>query len=102
MTKSSIEFIDFAVLNLVETLVISMNCKNYLYSCRILILFVMFFWCEQAIMYILCFRMRSLMDIPRLKLQLLNMPMEAILKHKLSPLKVTNFTTIMVFINKQI
>ena len=53
-------------------------------------------------MYILCFRMRSLMDIPRLKLQLLNMPMEAILKHKLSPLKVTNFTTIMVFINKQI
>ncbi|XP_027345826.1 RNA polymerase I-specific transcription initiation factor RRN3 [Abrus precatorius] len=42
----------------------------------------------QAIMYILCFRMRSVMDTPRLKLQLLNMPMEAIWKHKLSPLKV--------------
>ncbi|WVZ21139.1 hypothetical protein V8G54_008461, partial [Vigna mungo] len=45
----------------------------------------------QAIMYILCFRMRSLMDVPRLKLQLLNMPMEAIWKHKLCPLKVRHF-----------
>lgn len=39
-------------------------------------------------MYVLCFRMRSLMDVPRLKMQLLNMPMEQIWKHKLSPLKV--------------
>ncbi|PNX95920.1 RNA polymerase I-specific transcription initiation factor RRN3-like protein [Trifolium pratense] len=42
----------------------------------------------QAIMYILCFRMRSLMDIPRLKIRLIKMPMEPIWKHKLNPLKV--------------
>jgi RNA polymerase I-specific transcription initiation factor RRN3 len=42
----------------------------------------------QAIMYILCFRMRSLMDIPRLKIRLIKMPMELIWKHKLNPLKV--------------
>ncbi|RDX66034.1 RNA polymerase I-specific transcription initiation factor RRN3, partial [Mucuna pruriens] len=54
----------------------------------------------QAIMYILCFRMRSLMDIPRLKLQLLNMPMEAIWKHKLSPLKVCLPTVVMEFLRQ--
>ena len=54
----------------------------------------------QAIMYILCFRMRSLMDIPRLKLQLLNMPMEAILKHKLSPLKVCLPTVVVEFLRQ--
>ena len=42
----------------------------------------------QAIMYILCFRMRSLMEVPRLKMQLIKMPMELIWKHKLNPLKV--------------
>lgn len=42
----------------------------------------------QAIMYALCFRMRSAMDIPRLKSQLFLMPIEAILKHPLNPLKV--------------
>ncbi|XP_052191460.1 RNA polymerase I-specific transcription initiation factor rrn3-like [Diospyros lotus] len=42
----------------------------------------------QAIMYVLCFHMRSVMDIPRLKSQLFLMPLEAILKHPLSPLKV--------------
>ncbi|XWS33975.1 hypothetical protein CRYUN_Cryun22dG0128300 [Craigia yunnanensis] len=41
----------------------------------------------QAIMYVLCFRMKVFMDVPRLKLQLL-MPLEQILKHKLNPLKV--------------
>jgi RNA polymerase I-specific transcription initiation factor RRN3 len=41
----------------------------------------------QAIMYALCFRMRSAMDIPRLKSQLFLMPIEAILKHPLNPLK---------------
>ncbi|EOX90600.1 hypothetical protein QUC31_002670 [Theobroma cacao] len=41
----------------------------------------------QAIMYVLCFRMKVFMDVPRLKMQLL-MPMEQILKHKLNPLKV--------------
>lgn len=39
-------------------------------------------------MYVLCFRMRSAMDIPRLKSQLFLMPIEAILKHPLNPLKV--------------
>ncbi|KAL5820962.1 hypothetical protein ACOSQ3_022844 [Xanthoceras sorbifolium] len=42
----------------------------------------------QAIMYVLCFRLRSIMDIPRLKSQLLLMPLETILKHELNPLKV--------------
>ncbi|XP_027920170.1 RNA polymerase I-specific transcription initiation factor RRN3-like isoform X2 [Vigna unguiculata] len=54
----------------------------------------------QAIMYILCFRLRSLMDIPRLKLQLLNMPMEAIWKHKLSPLKVCLPTVVVEFLRQ--
>ncbi|KAE9466310.1 hypothetical protein C3L33_01778, partial [Rhododendron williamsianum] len=42
----------------------------------------------QAIMYVLCFRMRSAMDVPRLKSQLFLMPIEAILKHPLNSLKV--------------
>lgn len=42
----------------------------------------------QAIMYILCFRMKSLMEVPRLKVKLIKMPMEIIWKHKLNPLKV--------------
>ncbi|KAJ8764151.1 hypothetical protein K2173_005063 [Erythroxylum novogranatense] len=42
----------------------------------------------QAIMYVLCFRMRSMMEIPSLKSQLLFMPIESILKSKLNPLKV--------------
>ncbi|KAK7278977.1 hypothetical protein RJT34_24018 [Clitoria ternatea] len=54
----------------------------------------------QAIMYIMCFRMRSLMDIPRLRLQLLNMPMEAIWKHKLSPLKVCLPTVVEEFLRQ--
>ncbi|XWS45663.1 hypothetical protein CRYUN_Cryun15aG0155600 [Craigia yunnanensis] len=45
------------------------------------------FYCGcQAIMYVLCFRMKVFMDVPRLKLLL--MPLEQILKHKLNPLKV--------------
>lgn len=42
----------------------------------------------QAMMYVLCFRMRSIMSIPRLKSQLFLMPIETILKHKSDPLKV--------------
>ncbi|OMO94659.1 RNA polymerase I specific transcription initiation factor RRN3 [Corchorus olitorius] len=41
----------------------------------------------QAIMYILCFRMKVFVDVPRLNL-LLMPPLEQILKHKLNPLKV--------------
>ncbi|XP_057440029.1 uncharacterized protein LOC130731846 [Lotus japonicus] len=51
-------------------------------------------------MYVLCFRMRSLVDIPRLKLQLLNMPMEPIWKHKLSPLKVCLPTVVEEFLRQ--
>ncbi|XP_057416668.1 uncharacterized protein LOC130711181 [Lotus japonicus] len=54
----------------------------------------------QAIMYVLCFRMRSLVDIPRLKLQLHNMPMEPIWKHKLSPLKVCLPTVVEEFLRQ--
>ncbi|XP_034683124.1 RNA polymerase I-specific transcription initiation factor rrn3 [Vitis riparia] len=42
----------------------------------------------QAIMYVLCFRMRSMMNVPHLRSQLLLLPLETILKHPLSPLKV--------------
>ncbi|XP_077210442.1 RNA polymerase I specific transcription initiation factor RRN3 protein [Tasmannia lanceolata] len=42
----------------------------------------------QAVMYVLCFRMRSMMDVPHLKLQLFHMPLEPILCHPLDPLKV--------------
>ncbi|KAF9622951.1 hypothetical protein IFM89_035666 [Coptis chinensis] len=42
----------------------------------------------QAVMYVLCFRMRSIMDLPHLKSQLLCMPLEDILWNPLNPLKV--------------
>ncbi|KAA3457249.1 RNA polymerase I-specific transcription initiation factor RRN3-like isoform X1 [Gossypium australe] len=40
-----------------------------------------------AIMYVLCFRMKVFVDVPRLKSELL-IPLEQVLKHKLNPLKV--------------
>ncbi|VVA10084.1 PREDICTED: RNA polymerase [Prunus dulcis] len=43
----------------------------------------------QAIMYILCFRMRSMMGDPQLKPWLVRLPLEWILNNKLSPLKVS-------------
>ncbi|CAL1356593.1 unnamed protein product [Linum trigynum] len=42
----------------------------------------------QAMMYILCFRMRLMVEIPLLKSQLFCMPIDKIFKHKLDPLKV--------------
>ncbi|XP_071702066.1 RNA polymerase I-specific transcription initiation factor rrn3-like [Rutidosis leptorrhynchoides] len=42
----------------------------------------------QAIMYVLCFRLRSIMDTPLLKSKLSNMPLEQLLKHGLNPLEV--------------
>ncbi|RWR72739.1 RNA polymerase I-specific transcription initiation factor RRN3-like protein [Cinnamomum micranthum f. kanehirae] len=42
----------------------------------------------QAVMYVLCFRMRLLIEVPHLKYQLFHMPLEAILRHPLDPLKV--------------
>lgn len=42
----------------------------------------------QAIMYVLCFWMRRILEIPRLKSQLLLMPIGPILTHRLAPLKV--------------
>ncbi|KAG9440599.1 hypothetical protein H6P81_020764 [Aristolochia fimbriata] len=47
-----------------------------------------FYACCQAIMYVLCFRMGSIMEIPHLKLQLFNMPLERILRHSWNPLQV--------------
>lgn len=41
----------------------------------------------QAIMYVLCFRMRSILDVPRFRSQLT--PLESILMHKLNPLRVS-------------
>ncbi|KAF1862764.1 hypothetical protein Lal_00040029 [Lupinus albus] len=54
----------------------------------------------QAIMYVLCFRLRSLMDIPRLKYQIQKMPIESILKHKLCPLKVCLPTIVEEFLRQ--
>lgn len=42
----------------------------------------------QAIMYILCFRMRSVLGVPRIESKLSLLPIRAILKHSLNPLKV--------------
>ncbi|KAL2533254.1 RNA polymerase I specific transcription initiation factor RRN3 protein [Abeliophyllum distichum] len=42
----------------------------------------------QAIMYVLCFRMRSMISVPRLRSQLLLMRIEDILRHPLKPLQV--------------
>ncbi|KAL2534336.1 RNA polymerase I specific transcription initiation factor RRN3 protein [Abeliophyllum distichum] len=42
----------------------------------------------QGIMYVLCFRMRSMLSIPRLKSQLLLMHIENIIGHPLNPLQV--------------
>ncbi|KAL6563492.1 hypothetical protein OROGR_002451 [Orobanche gracilis] len=42
----------------------------------------------QAIMYVLCFRMRQMVAVPRLKSQLLSMHIEAILEHPLRPLQL--------------
>ncbi|XP_022888473.1 RNA polymerase I-specific transcription initiation factor RRN3-like isoform X1 [Olea europaea var. sylvestris] len=42
----------------------------------------------QAILYVLCFRMRSMISVPRLRSQLLLLHIEDILKHPLKPLQV--------------
>ncbi|XP_020102675.1 RNA polymerase I-specific transcription initiation factor RRN3-like [Ananas comosus] len=42
----------------------------------------------QAMMYILCFRMRSIMDYPDLRSLLFHMPLGFVLSHALDPLKV--------------
>ncbi|XP_020884807.1 RNA polymerase I-specific transcription initiation factor RRN3 [Arabidopsis lyrata subsp. lyrata] len=40
----------------------------------------------QAILYLLCFRMRSILDVPRFRSQIT--PLESVLSHKLDPLRV--------------
>lgn len=42
----------------------------------------------QAVMYVLCFRLRSIMDYPNLKSELFHMPFGFLLTHPLEPLKV--------------
>ncbi|PKU79863.1 hypothetical protein MA16_Dca012051 [Dendrobium catenatum] len=54
----------------------------------------------QAVMYILCFRMRLLMDIPELKEILFNLPLEAILCHPLDPLRVCLPTIVQEFLRQ--
>lgn len=54
----------------------------------------------QAVMYILCFRMRLLMDIPELKEILFHLPLEAILCHSLDPLKMCLPTIVQEFLRQ--
>ncbi|XP_031489140.1 uncharacterized protein LOC116256794 [Nymphaea colorata] len=42
----------------------------------------------QAVIYVLCFRMRSLMEVPQLKALLFQMPLDVILNNTLEPLSV--------------
>ncbi|PIA46584.1 hypothetical protein AQUCO_01500255v1 [Aquilegia coerulea] len=42
----------------------------------------------QAVMYVLCYRMRMMVDVPHLKSLLLDMPLESIFRNSLDPLKV--------------
>ncbi|KAJ7953988.1 RNA polymerase I-specific transcription initiation factor RRN3 [Quillaja saponaria] len=54
----------------------------------------------QAMMYVLCFHLRSLVDVPRLKMQILHMPIEPILKHRLNPLEVCLPTVVKEFLQQ--
>ncbi|KAJ6808107.1 RNA polymerase I-specific transcription initiation factor RRN3-like [Iris pallida] len=54
----------------------------------------------QAVMYILCFRMRSLIDVPNLKSQLVHLPLELVLRHPLDPLKVCLPTIVQEFVRQ--
>lgn len=54
----------------------------------------------QAVMYVLCFRMRLLMDIPELKEILFHLPLEAILCHPLDPLRVCLPTIVQEFLRQ--
>ncbi|CAL9027403.1 unnamed protein product [Prunus brigantina] len=54
----------------------------------------------QAIMYLLCFRMRSMMDDPQLKPWLVRLPLESILNNKLSPLKVCLPSIVLEFLRQ--
>uniref|UniRef100_A0A453NP17 RNA polymerase I-specific transcription initiation factor RRN3 n=1 Tax=Aegilops tauschii subsp. strangulata TaxID=200361 RepID=A0A453NP17_AEGTS len=47
-----------------------------------------FYGACQAVMYVLCFRLRSIMDYPNLKAQLFQLSFGFILNHRLEPLKV--------------
>ncbi|CAH8391498.1 unnamed protein product [Eruca vesicaria subsp. sativa] len=52
----------------------------------------------QAIMYVLCFRMRSILDVPRFRSELI--PLESILMHKLNPLMVCLPSVVGEFLRK--
>ncbi|ONK70178.1 uncharacterized protein A4U43_C05F31070 [Asparagus officinalis] len=54
----------------------------------------------QAVMYILCFRMRQLMDIPQLRSLLFHLPLEPILCSSLEPLKVCLPTIVHEFLRQ--
>lgn len=67
------------------------SCSFLFIRFRTLSSFFLMISFPQAIMYVLCFRMRSILEIPRLKSQLLLMPIGPLLTHRLSPLKVGNW-----------
>lgn len=51
-------------------------------------LYGVFYSACQAIMYVLCFRLKLLMDDPKQRLLIEELPLKKILEHKLNPLKV--------------
>lgn len=75
-----------------KKLVECMLLLNHPCSCSSIICFLnvlsAMFLNLQAVMYVLCFRLRSIMDYPNLKLQLFQMRIQNILAHPLEPLKV--------------
>ncbi|GAB2292217.1 hypothetical protein Dimus_026466 [Dionaea muscipula] len=54
----------------------------------------------QAVLYVLCFRMRSIMDTPRLKSQLLLLPFQQILKNSFEPLQVCLPSIVQEFVHQ--
>ncbi|XP_074311656.1 uncharacterized protein LOC141647402 [Silene latifolia] len=54
----------------------------------------------QAILYVLCFRMKSIMEIPHLNSQLSRLPLRLILKSHLEPLKVCLPSIVEEFMNQ--
>ncbi|KAL3625950.1 hypothetical protein CASFOL_029499 [Castilleja foliolosa] len=65
----------------------SLYCKNQNGDINLKAHKVFYAGC-QAIMYVLCFRMRQMVAIPRIKSQLVRMHIENILEHPLRPLQV--------------
>jgi RNA polymerase I-specific transcription initiation factor RRN3 len=76
------------VANVLQSLVVWCNnyCKEHGNDINLQLRKVFYSAC-QAVIYVLCFRMKSMVGIPRLRSQLDHMPIESILNHSLNPLK---------------